>query len=62
MKSISSSNHRDLFTLFDGNSANEALLCIRLDLLQEDVEKGWRQDVTLTNSDSCLKSFTYMCY
>ena len=55
--SISSSNISDLFPPSDCNSTNEAIQYIRLGLIQEDVENGWRQDETLANSDSCLKAF-----
>ena len=41
----------------DCNSVTEALRCIRLGLLQENVEKGQRQDATLATSDSWLKPF-----
>ena len=49
MRSISSLNLRDFFP----PSANEALQCrpIRFGLLQEDVEKGCRQEASLKNYD-----------
>ena len=47
MRSISSLNLRDFFP----PSANEALQCIRLGLLQAGVEKGCRQEASLKNSD-----------
>ena len=62
MRLISSSNLRNCFrpptaivpVRTEWGHSSEALQCIRLSLLQENVENGWRQDVSLANSDSCL--------
>ena len=59
MRLLSFTNLRDCFTLRWQYSANEALQYIRLGLLQEDDEKGWKQDVTLANSGICLKPFKF---
>ena len=61
MRSISSSNLRKCFrppTAIVLNRPSNGQ-CILLGLLQENVEKGWMQDATLANSDSCLKPFKF---
>ena len=57
MMSISSAELRYFSPPSHCNNVNEALQCMGLGLLQEDVENGWRQYATFDNSDICLKPF-----
>ena len=57
MMSISSAELRYFSPPSHCNNVNEALQCMGLGLLQEDVENGWRPYATFANSDICLKPF-----
>ena len=57
MRSISSSNHRNCYRPPTAIMPMRPSNAVFLSLLQEHFEKGWRQDATLANSDSCLKPF-----